>query len=235
MIYMGSKLRIAKDIISLILFDRTNEIYYEPFCGGCNVIDKVIGERVANDYNEYLIAMWDYLVNRNWKPPIITKEQYDDIKNFYLTYPKHLVGWVGFNCSFRGKFFNGFAGNTNGRDYQVEHYIDIMEQVEKLKGTIFICGSYDKLKIENGSIVYCDPPYRNSTLYSDRIDHDKFWNWCREISSKNKVYISENDAPDDFKIVWSWKLKSSLSRTKNSGSTKTTKDNLYVYGGTSWY
>ena len=42
--YMGSKARFAKDLLQIILKDRTEEQYYvEPFVGGCNIIDKVKG------------------------------------------------------------------------------------------------------------------------------------------------------------------------------------------------
>ena len=58
MIYMGSKNRIAKFILPLILGDRKDEWYVEPFCGGCNSIDKVGGLRLAADSNKYLIAIF---------------------------------------------------------------------------------------------------------------------------------------------------------------------------------
>lgn len=62
MIYMGSKRRIAEQILTLILEGRKEGQYYvEPFCGGCNTIDKVPGNRIANDSNPYLIAMWEAL------------------------------------------------------------------------------------------------------------------------------------------------------------------------------
>lgn len=38
---MGSKRRIAKDILPIILENRKeNQFYVEPFVGGCNLIDK---------------------------------------------------------------------------------------------------------------------------------------------------------------------------------------------------
>ena len=56
--YMGSKWRIAKHILPIILEGRKDGQYYvEPFCGGCNIIDKVPGNRIANDGNPYLIAL----------------------------------------------------------------------------------------------------------------------------------------------------------------------------------
>ena len=40
--YMGSKARIAKHILPIILKDRKpNQWYSEPFTGGANLIDKV--------------------------------------------------------------------------------------------------------------------------------------------------------------------------------------------------
>lgn len=66
--YMGSKARIAKEILPLILVDRKEGQYFvEPFCGGCNVTDKVLGNRIANDYNEYLIAMFRGLVSGDYR------------------------------------------------------------------------------------------------------------------------------------------------------------------------
>lgn len=39
--YLGGKIRIAKEILPIILADRKEGQYFvEPFCGGCNVIDK---------------------------------------------------------------------------------------------------------------------------------------------------------------------------------------------------
>ena len=47
---MGSKRRISKDILPIILKNRIPEQFYiEPFCGGCNTIELVEGNRIAND------------------------------------------------------------------------------------------------------------------------------------------------------------------------------------------
>ena len=53
---MGSKNRIAKHILPIILKDRKSEQWYvEPFVGGANIIDKVSGNRKAADNNEHVI------------------------------------------------------------------------------------------------------------------------------------------------------------------------------------
>ena len=57
--YMGSKARIAKEILPIILKGRTpGQWYVEPFCGGLNTICLVDGNRLANDKNKELIAMF---------------------------------------------------------------------------------------------------------------------------------------------------------------------------------
>lgn len=59
--YMGSKARISKHIVPILL----NHIgpgmdYVEPFVGGANVIDKIPADirRIGYDNNPYLIAMF---------------------------------------------------------------------------------------------------------------------------------------------------------------------------------
>lgn len=44
----------------------------------------------------------------------------------------------------------------------------------------------DYLTIDTGegNVVYADPPYKNTTKYKENFDHDKFWEWCREESTK---------------------------------------------------
>ena len=78
--YMGGKTRIAKEILPLILADRKEGQYFvEPFCGGCNVTDKVLGNRIANDCNEYLIAMFEGLMSGEKYPEQISPELHSDV------------------------------------------------------------------------------------------------------------------------------------------------------------
>ena len=56
--YMGSKNRIAKYIIPIMLSERKeNQTWVEPFVGGANIIDKIDGERIGADINPYLISV----------------------------------------------------------------------------------------------------------------------------------------------------------------------------------
>ena len=67
---MGSKRRIAKDILAIMLRDRQEWQYYvEPFVGGANCIDKVDGIRIGSDNNHYLIALLKKLQeDTSWLP-----------------------------------------------------------------------------------------------------------------------------------------------------------------------
>ena len=60
--------------------------------------------------------------------------------------------------------------------------------------------SYDSVKAR-GALIYCDPPYEATTGYSMSFDHGKFWNWVRQESAQNKVFVSSYEAPSDFRSV----------------------------------
>ena len=48
--YMGSKRRVAKEILPIILKDRQlNQWYVEPFVGGGNLIENVSGHCIGAD------------------------------------------------------------------------------------------------------------------------------------------------------------------------------------------
>lgn len=82
--YMGSKRRIWTHIAPIILKDRTeNQYCVEPFCGGCNSIANVGGNRIAPDINPYLMAMWEGLLNGEVFPETITRETYNQARIAY--------------------------------------------------------------------------------------------------------------------------------------------------------
>ena len=240
--YMGSKSRIAKEILPIILKDRKPEQWYiEPFAGGMNAICDVQGNRIANDIHYHLIQMWRELVG-GWIPKKITKEEYSEVRTDQSKYPAYFVGWVGFNCSYSGKWFGGFADdypesrrNKKGilPNYQMEAINNIPKQVEKLKGVIFQDKPYYELELPPNSIVYCDPPYEGTTKYANDFDHNLFWNWVRNISKQgHTVFVSEYNAPDDFECVWQKEAKSSLSANGKIGGNKVSVEKLFKFSPT---
>lgn len=231
MVYMGSKNRIAKDLLPFIMDKLDADTWYiEPFVGGCNMMDKVKHpKRLGADNNEYLIALLQYVQDGKELPAYIDREEYYKVKANPADYPAWYVGYVGFICSYSGTFFKGFAGKTTIkggaiRDYQREKKNNLLKQ--DLSGIVFKCSSYDELEIPDNSVIYCDPPYCNTSGYKDKFDSAKFWDWVREKSKNNIVLISEYEAPDDFKSIWSKELSSSLSR-----SNKKSVEQLFIWQG----
>tara|TARA_R110000764_G_C10968110_1_gene378958 strand:- start:430 stop:1149 length:720 start_codon:yes stop_codon:yes gene_type:complete len=231
---MGSKNRIAKHILPIILKDRKpDQVYVEPFVGGANSICEVDGERIGGEFNVYISAMWAEL-EKGWLPPLIDKATYLHVKGNKSKYPNYVIGWVGICCSYSGKWFGGYAGkvSTKGglRDYQAEAFANVKKQLPKIKGVKFVCSHYDYLDIPKNSIIYCDPPYAATTGYAASFNHETFWDWCRKKAGQgHKVFISEYNAPDDFISVWEQEVKSSLSANGKSGSSKKSIERLFVH------
>jgi len=232
--YLGSKNKISKSILKLILCDRkVNQYYVEPFLGGANSMSNVTGNRIGGEFNCYIAKMWVALIE-GWQPKYITKNEYIEIKNNKDFFSPYLVGWVGVACSYSGKWFGGYAGvvkTKNGvRNYQNEAFKNLSVQLPKLKGLRVSFSSYENLIFPKKSIIYCDPPYNNTTGYTNFFDSFEFWKWCRiKTKEGNKVFISEYNAPDDFKCIWKQTVKSSLSANGKSGFSKQSVEKLFIY------
>ena len=227
--YMGSKNRIAKHILPIMLKHRKSDMtWVEPFVGGGNMIDKVEGSRMGADINPYLIdgliAIRDYL---SYLPKNSEEFTEDDYKSLKQSDNYIYKGYAGFAFSYGGKWLGGWCRDGKGiRDYVREAYKNALNQSDKLKGVRLVEANYQDLNIPDNSLIYCDPPYYGTTKYKTSFDHEVFWGWCRKKSKEGHVvFISEYAAPDDFKCLWKKKIVSSL--TKQTGS-KTGIEKLFT-------
>ena len=235
--YMGSKNRIAKYILPIILKDRKdNQHYVEPFVGGCNMIDKVDGLRIGADNNKYLIAMWQGLVDSQSKILDIPKNIYDLARTDFNNkknnnFTDFEIGWIGWMASFNGRFFDGgYSGKTTTRNYVDEQIRNTLKQVHLLKGVKFIHSDYINLEIPKNSIIYCDIPYKDTKQYATSKDfnHDTFWEWCRNMTRLgHQVFISEYNAPEDFECIWLMEVTNSMNTTKTTRPV----EKLFIYKG----
>lgn len=215
---------------------------YHHFVGGCNVIDKVGGERIGCDNNKYLIAMYKYLQNN---PAFLfdrDKQHYDDVRQAFknndtTNFSEAYIGYVGFMASANGRFFDGgYSGKSSTKIGTVRDYIDesirgLDKQIPNLKSIDFICCNYKELIIPPNSIVYCDPPYANSTKYSTGdFNSEEFWQWCRGmVAQGHTVFMSEYEAPPDFKSVWSQEVTSSLRANTQVRGAKKSLEKLFKH------
>lgn len=217
--YMGSKRRIADDLITIMQPDiEKASAYVEPFTGGANVICEVKHKtRIAADNNKYLIAMFKCLQRGVCFPRIITREMHKEARSKFRNGGVRrleelgLIGWVGFMASFRADFFAGYNGEAEKSGDYTAFIKNIDAQAPKFKGIKFIAIDYTKLEIPSGAVVYCDPPYAQTTEYkTGNFDSKIFWEWCKYAAQRATVYVSEYSAPKYAKEVWAKEIQNGL-------------------------
>ena len=154
---MGSKNRIAKHILPIILKDRKeNQYYVEPFVGGANMIDKVQGKRIGADINPYLIdaliAIRDCVVDLPKNNKEFTE---DDYKQLRKSDDYKYKGYAGFAFSYSGKWLGGWRRDgLNKRDYVNESYKNAINQSPLLQGVRLVNESYLYLQIPENSLIW---------------------------------------------------------------------------------
>ena len=229
--YMGGKSRISKQIAEILnsAIDK-NKPFVSLFCGSCAIESKVQADvKILNDKHPYLIAMWQALQN-GWMPPdVVTKEEYYRVKANMDENPA-LAGFVGFGCSFGGKWWGGYAKDKRGDDYCGQAKRGLLKDLVGIQSATFTCLDYRDVEIPDGAVVYCDPPYVNTTGYTvGQFDTNEFWDYMRQLSKRCDVYISEESAPDDFECIWSKEKIRTLAKNDNVGRVKVEK--LFKYKG----
>lgn len=227
--YMGGKFAIAGQISGLLRQLRVgDQPYLEPFVGGCNIVPRIVGGiRIASDANPYLITMYKALQN-GWEPPqSMTRDEWYAIKE-RMDVGDPLTAFAGFGCSFGGKWFGGYAEDNAIHKYAAETKRGLLAKFRKLSSVSFDCCDY-RAHDPHGMLIYCDPPYVNTTSYkaADAFDHDAFWQTMREWSKGNTVCISEYVAPPDFIPVWQQRKTTGLRGTDGKG--KRTIETVFMH------
>lgn len=228
--YFGGKAKIAKYIVPYLEGVRKeNQIFVEPFVGGANIISHMSGKRKAYDFNEYLIEMYKGVQNGYELPDSLTEEEYRYIRE-HKDEDKVLTGFVGFGCSFAGKWFGGYARNKQNHNYCKASKNSLMKKMSTMVDVEFDWRDYKSLFLK-GCLIYCDPPYANTTKYTGVPDFDseEFWNIMREWSKDNDVYISEYEAPDDFVSVLDIPTKTNIRDKSDNVCSRVEK--LFKYKG----
>lgn len=240
MVYMGSKSKICKYIVP-ILQDTINKFnvdtYIECFVGGANVIDKIECKfKYGFDRSDTLIALLN-LAQTDFDKVLKegNRELWDKGKNYVKNgiKPDDMtladIGAMEFFASYaKGGFSRGYAKNTEKRNYFKEAYRNLEKQAPNLKGIVFKCQNYWELKDVKNAVIYLDPPYQNTQTYGyasqGKMDYNFFWNWVRDLSINNFVFVSEQTAPDDFISIWKKEIKRTVSKDNNFVAT----ENLFI-------
>lgn len=222
-LYHGGKKKIGEEITEAI-FDIYDSIpeklrpvvkgYCEPFCGMLGVYSPMLKEiqkrglkwsLLAGDNNASVIAMWK-AVKKGWTPPVSSSSVlYERLKKSKGASPEK--GYVGHLHAFRGKYFVGkwVKRTKNALRLNRERVLSIGKQIKRVK---FSAGSYTQYSKLETYIIYCDPPYEQSSQYksaegeSFRFDNERFLEWAKEMGKKNIVLVSEYKSLP-YPVLWS--------------------------------
>lgn len=227
--YPGSKRRMAKEILEIVLADRSKHQWFvEPFLGGANLIGLVKGPRIGSDSNKDLIKLYKAGL-AGWIPP-----EYISVEDYYRLREGEssiLRTYTGFMFSFGGKFFQGRQTSSYARaigrsgfrsdvaDFAVrgiQARKDFLSTIASLEGVELFDLPYDSLQIPRKSIIYCDPPYavRTSHYVNHKIfNHSHFWLWAEQKAREgHTVFVSEYTAPSFAKEVWRKEITAGVSK-----------------------
>lgn len=199
------------------------------FCGACSIEAKIapsFNRVICNDKHPYLISLWHDVQNRRDLPEIITEEEYKYVRAHKDEDPA-LTGFVGFGCSFGGRFFQGYA-HGKSRSYAAEAKRGLEKKIQTLHNAEFLNLDYRDVPLPDGCIIYADPPYAGTKGYGfEMFDTNAFWQYMREISKKHMVFISEQNAPEDFVSIWSKPLRRIMDVNKENNFFVI--ENLFVW------
>ena len=163
-----------------------------------------------------------YFGKSQWEFP--TKEAYDQMRTFMPKLDKEYEQVVGlYKLRKRLKSLESLESLHSFESLESLHRLERLESLENLhrlekleslqslhrleRLTISKADYKDIFVSEPTTVIYCDPPYINTSGYEDAIresgfNHAEFYDWCE--AQKGMVVLSEYTAPADrFTCVWS--------------------------------
>lgn len=115
-----------------------------------------------------------------------------------------------------------------GRSINIERQqqLEALNRLQSLQSLHISFLSYEKVKIEKDSIVFCDIPYSDTNAYGAKnkntFDHNSFYSWCKKQTEL--VLISEYKMPEDFICIDSIEKPVML----NSGASLKATEKLFI-------
>jgi DNA adenine methylase len=209
--YFGGKGNMYNKIIKHFPKEDTYDTYIEPFGGSYSIglnMDPPTKIEIYNDIEENVYALYKVISDPNlfktFKEKLdllpysesIRKEYKENLRNRELTYLERAVYYFYVNrTSHNGS--GGFSMNTYVRrnmSKSVSDYLSSVDRLPELHNRLsrIIISNTDGIKLiekhnNSNTLIYCDPPYEQSTRTNARYKEDMV------INSKAKIIISGYD------------------------------------------
>ena len=88
-----------------------------------------------------------------------------------------------------------------------------LQSLQSLQSLEIYQGDYRDVPLPPDAIIYCDPPYINTSTYLNDFSHEDFYAWC--CACPHPVIVSEYVMPTDrFVCVWQKTHTANLSATR---------------------
>lgn len=222
--YLGGKARLGGRIVQAILADlgvKRLSLAVDLCSGAGGVTHRLadVSDRVvAVEAHPGLVALHK-AVQGGWVPPEhVSEAEYQEVRRGDQT--TALAAFVGFGCSFGGKWWGGYArteaGNTTARNYCLNAQRAVLKETRpNIDHT-----NADALTFEtDAEVVYCDPPYEGTTGYTAVAvaENGAWWRRLADLASPGRAcYLSEYaNAPPagiEARLVWSAPTKEGLRK-----------------------
>lgn len=223
--YPGGKTRAIKTLFNVFktYFNKPYETIVSPFCGGCSFELFLLSQFpntnfILNDLFKPLIVFWKQCQSNNDELVENIQSHLNHVdKQAFTSYREDLLEILETNynidiavyyfiinrCSFSGATFSGGFSKESAEKRFTQSSIDnIVKLKSKLNNIEFTNTSFEQMKINKDSFIFCDPPYylkNKSKLYGingdlhDNFEHELFHKF---ITSTNCDYIiTYNDCP----------------------------------------
>ena len=226
--YLGGKTQIARELAKEINTYRGNLPFLDPFCGSLAMAKALGGFGFVSDIHPALIALYQSIA-AGWLPPeTFSREEWEHAQNL----PDHnpLKGFAGFGCSFRGMYFQGYAGGFVGpvSNFGAQAARQVLLRdvlILKDRGVEFKCQNFFDIEPHPNVFLYLDPPYKGVTGYkgTPKFPYHQFVERVQQWSRFTPICVSEYQFPLG-RVVW----EKSRARKLIAGSGKRAIERLYL-------
>lgn len=232
--YLGGKFLVAKQF-------RTNlqqvvpyaSRIWDAFCGGLGFAENFADYHlICTDINPHLICLYRAW-QCGWRPDLGSID-----KNLHTRYKQvqplgdPLTAFLGIACSFSGKWFAGYLSaaalqvtTKKRRNYHKNGFNSLNRFFDKAANVTFRVNNFltTKQSPPRDVVIYCDPPYANTSNYNfvGDFDHHTFWKRCSwYVKQGNHVFVSEQTAPESWHLIWQCERKVAINRLRTSAAPR---------------